>query len=889
MPSTRAATGGEESLLLVDGRSVAVRPTAPDDEDRLAALFAGLSPESRAMRFGAARGGLSEQEAAAMATAPGPSGAGLIAVAGGESERAVALARFERNPGASEAELALVVDDAWQGLGLGTGLTERLLARAREDGLDALWALVRPDNRRMRTVFRDLAAGAAREVRGRDGLMVRLPTGWDARLEEAETERFARAAAASLAPLFRPRSIAVVGASRDPHSPGGGVFRALAESGFPGPVYAVNRSAVEVAGRRCYPALALLPEPADLVVVAVPADAVPAVARDAAAHGARALVVLSSGFSESGPAGAALEADLLHVVRTCGLRVLGPNCLGLLVNDPTAPFDATFAPAVPRPGRVAFASQSGGLGIGALAAGAERGLGLSAFVSLGNKADVSSNDLLAWWDHDPGTRAILLYLESFGNPRRFARLARRISRTTPIVALKAGRGPAGRRGSGSHTAALAAGEAPTDALFELAGITRVDTVQELFAVGQILADQPRPGGDRLAILADAGGPAIVAADAAEACGAHLPAFPASLRARLAGLSPFVAGTSNPVDLGAGARPETILAAGRAILETGAADALLVIHTPTGATAPAAVAAAVQELADGRWPIVGCLLGGRPDPAREDAEWPVPWLDFPESAAQALALSVRATSPRPDPDLPPALAGVDPAAARRALESAAPGAWLDPAAVADLLRAYGLPVARSILASGPEAAAAAQAAIGAPVAVKLVSRTISHKSDVGGVVLDVASPEATAEAFRRIEARLAAAGPGAMRGVMVQEMAPEGLDLIVGAVADATFGPLVLVGIGGVEAELWGDRALALAPIGPETADGLWGRLHGAPLLSGWRGGPAADRPALVDAAMRVARLAADQPQLAELDCNPVRALGPGRGVVVLDARARRAE
>jgi acyl-CoA synthetase (NDP forming)/GNAT superfamily N-acetyltransferase len=882
-----AAATAEERLPLVDGRCAAVRPTRPDDAGRIAALIAGLSVESRALRFGAARRGLSPEEARAMAAAPGAEGAGLIALAGTEGERAVALARYERAPGAPEAELALAVDDAWQGLGLGTGLIERLLERAREDGLDALWALVRPDNHRMRHVFRDLGGGA-RELRGRDEVMVRLPTRPDDRLEEAETARFAGAAAASLEPLFRPRAIAVVGASRDPASPGGAVMRALAENGFPGAVYQVNRSGASVAGRTSYPALALLPEPADLVVVAVRAEAVPGVARDAAAHGARALVVLSAGFAESGAGGAALEAELVHIARTAGLRVLGPNCLGIAVNDPSAPFDATFAPVVPRPGRLAFASQSGGLGIGALAAGADRGLGLSAFVSLGNKADISSNDLLAWWESDPGTRAIALYLEGFGNPRRFARLARRVARTTPIVALKAGRGAAGRRGAGSHTAAMAAGEAPTDALFELAGVTRVDTVQELFAVGQILADQPRARGDRVAILANAGGPAILAADACEAAGARVPALPPELRERLDALDGLVAGTSNPVDLGAGAGPETFAAAGRALLDSGAVDALLVVHTPTRRAAPAEVAAAVQGLADGRLPVVGCLLGGRPGPAPEGTAWPVPWLDFPESAARSLALAMRAASARPEPDAAPEISDADPAAARRALESAAPGGWLEPLAVEELLRAYGLIVARSAIADDPDAAARAQEELGAPVAVKLVGAAGAHKSDVGGVILGASSPEAAAEAYRHVEAGAAAAGLSGMRGALVQAMAPEGIDLIVGAVADPTFGPLVLVGIGGVEAELWGDRALALAPVGPETAGGLWARLRGAPLLDGWRGGPVADRAALVDVAVRLGRLAAEQPLLAELDCNPVRAL-PGGGALVLDARARRAD
>ncbi|MDX6646925.1 MAG: hypothetical protein QOK40_2652 [Miltoncostaeaceae bacterium] len=753
-----------------------------------------------------------------MAAPPGPEGFGLIALSAGEPEQAVALARYERAPGASEAELAVAVDDRWQGLGLGTGLIERLLARAADDGLDALWATVLPRNRRMQTVFRDLGANA-RVTAGRDEVLVRLPTRSDEGLEEAQIGRFAALAAASLEPLFRPRAIAVVGASRDPSSPGGAAFRALLGSGFPGPVHTVDRAGGEVAGRHASPALAMLPEPVDLAVIAVPAEEVPAVAREAAACGVRAIVVLSSGFSETGPAGAELEARLLHIARTTGMRVLGPNCLGIAVNDAGRPFDATLAPGpIPR-GHLAFASQSGGLGIGALGFCASRGIGLSAFASLGNKADISSNDLLAWWERDESTRAILLYLEGFGNPRRFARLARRVARTTPIVALKGGRGGAGVRAAGSHTAALAAGEAATDALFELAGVVRAHSVQELFEVGQLLSSQPLPAGRRVAILSNAGGPGILAADACEAASLSVPRFDGALRARLAAAVPTIAGTSNPVHLGAGAGAAAFTAAGEAIVASGAADALLVVCTPTNGGDPDAVAASVEALADGRLTVIGCRLGQPRPPTPADTRWPVPWLDFPEDAARTLALAARAgEAARRPPDPAPALSDVDPAAAQEALESAAPGAWLDALAVERLLLAYGLPLARARL---------------------------------------------------------------------VQEVAGDGLDLIVGATADPLFGPLVLAGIGGAQAELWRDSALALAPVGRRTAEGLWAQLRGARLLDGWRGSPAADRAALADVVVRIGRLAADQPLLAELDCNPVRALGPGRGVLILDARARR--
>ena len=877
----------EQRLTLVNGRSVAVRSCRETDADAIAALVSGLSVESRAMRFGAARGGLSTEEARAMAAPPGSDGVGLVALAGTEPEHIVGIARYHRRTGAPEAELAVAVADAWHGLGLGTGLIEHLRAWAVADGLDALWAFVRQDNWKMRTVFRGLG-GDVREINAPGECLVRIPLHTDDALEEASATRFTTAAAASLQPLFQPRAIAVVGASRNPRSPGGAVFAALVGSGFPGSLYAVNRAPGTVAGRATHPSLAGLPEPVDLVVVAVPAAGVPAVAREAAACGARALVVLSSGFSEAGPGGAALESELLHIVRTSGMRMIGPNCIGVALTGDTAPFDATFAPIGPASGRIAFASQSGGLGIAALSYCAARGLGLSAFVSLGNKADVSSNDLLAWWDGDAGTRVVLLYLEDFGNPRRFGHVARRVARGTPIVALKAGRGAAGQRAAGSHTAALAAGEAPTDALFELAGVIRAQTLEELLETGDLLGGQPLPAGDRVGILSNAGGPGILAADACEAMGLSVPTLSAALQSVLAVAAPAVAGTSNPVDLGAGAGAESLGAAGRAMIESGEVDALMVLSTPVQGGDPAGDARAVQELADGRLTVVGCLVGRRPPDRGAGTAWPVPWLGMPEGAARALANAWRAEVARRRPRDPATRPeGVDAAAARRLLTGAAPGAWLPPDDLVRLLDAYGIASARQTGASDPETAAAAQAEIGAPVAVKLVSRTLTHKADVGGVVLDCRSPDAAAAAVRRIADSLDRLGRREeMDGVLVQEMAPEGPDLIVGGLQDPVFGPVVLGGIGGGEAELWGDRRLALAPVGPTGADELWRGLRGSALLDGWRGAPSVPRAPLGELTQRVAWLLADQPLLAELDLNPVRAGADGRPLV-LDARARR--
>jgi acyl-CoA synthetase (NDP forming)/RimJ/RimL family protein N-acetyltransferase len=886
-PSRTGRADPGARVLLRDGRTAWVRVCRDEDADGIAAMIAGMSPAARAMRFGAARGGLTADEARAMAAAPGPAGAGVVAIAGGEGERIVAVARYHRAEGAAEAELAAAVADRWQGLGLGTALVDRLCDLAAAEGVDAFWAWMRTDNRRMRSVLDGLGCPVAFE-RTRDGVLARVPLHYHAGRDDATGARDAAAAAASLRPLMRPGGIAVVGASRDPSSPGGALLIALLDSGHPAPVYAVNRAADVVAGRRAYRSLALLPGPVDLVVVAVPAEDVPGVAREAAAAGARALVVLSSGFAEAGPGGAALQAELVHVCRTAGVRLVGPNCLGVAVSAGPAPYDATFGPLPARLGRIALASQSGGLGVAALAHCAARGIGVSAFVSLGNGADVAPEDLLAWWDDDGDTRAVLLYLEGAGDPRRFARIARRVSRRTPVVALKGGRGAAGRRAAGSHTAALAAGEPMTDALFDLAGVVRAETLEELLETGEVLASQPLPPGPRVGIVSNAGGPAILAADAAEALGLEVPTLSASLQRVLGSMRPAPASAGNPVDVGADGGADLLARAGRAVLASGEVDALLVLTTPIRGNDPAPSIRAAEGLANDRIPVLGCIVGPRPPETGDDA--PIPWLTMPEGAARALAGAWRAAEAAVRPDDPATRPdGLDPAAARAAIATAAPGAWLAPAAVEAVLRAYGVRLPRAVHAADADAAAAAQAAMDRPVAVKLVSRSLSHKSDVGGVVLDVRTPRDAAAAVDGIAAELRRRGLAAeMEGVLVQEMAPDGTDLIVGGLQDPVFGPSVLVGVGGVDAEVWRDRRVALAPVGPAAARELWDGLRGAALLGGWRGRPQVAREPLADLTARVAWLVSDLPAVAELDLNPVRAAADG-APVALDARIRRAD
>jgi acetyl coenzyme A synthetase (ADP forming)-like protein len=700
-----------------------------------------------------------------------------------------------------------------------------------------------------------------------------------------------------LSALFAPRAVAVVGASRSPLGVGHLVLKKILDGGYRGPVYPVNPRATTIEDLPAVASIDLLPPGVDLAVIAVPAAEVPAVVESCARRGIRGLVVLSAGFAEVGPAGRALETQVRDRVRAHGMRMVGPNCLGLLTTDPAVRLDATFAPVNPLVGNVAMASQSGALGIAVLETARELDLGFSAFVSMGNKADVSGNDLLEWWEDDPRTGLVLLYLESLGNPQRFATIARRVARKKPILAVKAGRTGAGRRAAGSHTAALAAPERCVDALFAQTGVVRMKTLEEMFDAAALLANQPLPRGDRVAILSNAGGPAILCADACESEKLVLPELSEATRARVQALVPTAASVSNPVDLGATASADDFRLALAPLLSDAAVDAVVVIFVSAGvvdANAVAAgIAAARASTPHGRdKPLLACWLGRRgiPEAFRTVAE-NVPSYRFPESAARALARAVERSTwlRQPEGDVP-RFDDVDAAAGRAIVASALArrgAGWLTPDENESLLAAFGIPHLRSVLCPTAEDAARAAGRISGPVAVKLASTTLVHKSDWRGVVLDVRTPEAAAAAFVSIEKTLADADRrGEMLGVTVGPMAPAGVDTIVGAVADPQFGALVAFGLGGVATELLGDVTFRLASLTDEDARRMVRSIRGHALLAGFRGAPAADEAALADVILRVARLAREIPDVREIDLNPVRAFARGRGACAIDARIR---
>lgn len=897
--SEAEAEGGH--LVMRDGTTALIRLARPDDRPALQAFVDRLSPESRRLRF------FSE-------SAPPP--ALLAALCRNDDPRRLqTLLVFRLREGApvviavgsytargpTTAEVAMAVDDDFHGKGLGTLLLERLAVLAARHGFERLWAVTHAENLAMREVFRESGFQLRERVEGAEMEIELTAVPNETTVARSEL-RDRVATTASLRPFFKPRAVAVVGASREPASIGGRLLRALLAEPFRGPIYPVNPKAAELQGLRAYRSVREIPEPVDLAVIAVPREAVAAVVDDCAARGVKALVVITAGFAEVGPEGRALQDRLVELVRGAGMRLIGPNCMGILNTDPAVTLNATFSPVFPPAGRVAMLTQSGALGLAILAAARRLRLGLSTFVSIGNKADVSGNDLLQYWEEDPGTAVILLYLESFGNPRRFARIARRVSRRKPIVAVKGGRSTAGNRAAGSHTAALAASDVAVDALFHQTGIIRADTLEDLFALATALESQPLPSGRRVAVVTNAGGPAILCADMCEAGGLTLPRLSDATRATLASFLPPTAGLTNPVDLIASAGPDDYRRAVELLLASGEVDALIVIYIPLDWSNLEAVAGAIGEgVARGRaarpagaatTPVLLCWMGeeGTEAPASL-AEARLPCYAYPETPARVLAhlaayAERRAQPPGMIPDFDDADWPAAREACRRALAERGAG-WLSAEETRAVLGAARAPLPPGGVARTADEAAALACRIGFPVALKLASRQLVHKTELGGVRLNLADEAAVRRAFEEVRERLAREGRlDAMDGALVQPMVAGGVEVMAGVVQDPLFGPLIAFGLGGVHVEILGDVRFRVTPLTDRDAAEMVRGIKGIRLLEGYRGHPPADLDALEELLLRLSRLVEEAPEIAELDLNPVFALPPGRGCCIADARIR---
>ena len=869
-------------LVLRDGSTAGVRPATASDRDAMRRFFDELSPASRRLRFLAAATA-SDDLLARLCDNDEPQNALTLIVCrlGDPGPQIIGVGSYFADSDIS-AEVAFATDDKFHGRGIATALLERLALFGREHNLEYFSASVLPENQEMLDVFRD-SGFDIHSTTDAGVVEVRLSLQLSPAGVAAADEREHQATIASLRSILKPHAVAVIGASRRESNLGRRVLRSLMRSGFRGPVYPVNPAVADLGGQRCYPSARELPSGIDLAVIAVPREAVLPAIDDCAAVGISGVVVISAGFAETDARGRELQVELVERVRGYGMRMVGPNCMGVINTDAAVGLNASFAEHLPPAGRIALASQSGGLGLAVLNLASSRQIGLSTFVSLGNKADISGNDILQYAEHDPATSAVLLYLESFGNPRRFGQIARRVSRKKPIVVVKSGRTVAGLRAAASHTAGLAASELAVDGLFQQAGVIRADTIDEMFDVAVCLDLQPRPPGGRVAIVTNAGGPGILAADACVAGGLDV--------------QPTVGGITNPIDLIASADGAAYFDTIAKLLAADDVDAVMAIYTTIdSARTKEMLDGIVSGVAEGRRrgfalkPVVVCTMAAaNMEPLHAGTEI-LPVYEFPEQAARALAKAATYATWRASPfGTFVSFEAMRMREARnlcRDIVRSRGESWLTTQELHQLLHAADLQLAPSVLAHSADEAADLARVFGYPVVAKLASSKAVHKTEVGGVRLHLGNEHAVRTAYNELCETASNTLGGELEGILIQPMVSNGTETLIGLSQDPMFGPLIAFGLGGTQVELFRDVAFRIAPLTERDADDMMCSVRGFALLQGYRNKPAADLHSLRDVLLKVSYLGAQIPELAELEFNPVIALPTGHGCRIVDVRAK---
>jgi len=688
--------------------------------------------------------------------------------------------------------------------------------------------------------------------------------------------------------FFRPQSVAIIGASRDPEKLGYAVLANLKEGGYPGRLYPVNPKADEILGLKAYPSVLDILDPVDLAIIVIPYRLVPAVLEQCGQKGIPAVVVISAGFREAGREGLEREMELVEIARKYHLRLIGPNCLGVI--DTGTPLNATFAAGMPPGGPIAFMSQSGALGTAVLDMAMAGRIGFSKFASLGNKADVSEIDLLEAWGDDAASRVILIYVEGLPDGQKFIQVARKVTRHKPVVAIKSGVTASGSRAVSSHTGSLAGSEAAYKAAFRQAGVIRAVSMEALFDYARAFAYQPLLKGDRIGIVTNAGGPGILATDALEHAGLEIPRLARETVEALEAYLPGAASAANPVDVLGDAQADRYEHAIRLVLADPNVDGLIVIVTPQAMTEIEKTAEAVGRMARKvDKPVLACFMGEARIKAGIDVLWQygVPNYPFPERAAAALAAisAYRRERERPIFEVQPCAVCMPPVRELFDRVRAEGRVSIGDAEAREVLEAYGFPIPPSRLAKTPEEAVEIAEEMGYPVVLKVASPDILHKTDVGGVKLNVRSPDDVRDAFDLIVYRAGRYVPGArIWGCLVQQMVMGGREVLVGMSRDPQFGPLVAFGLGGIYVEALKDVAFRVAPFGRQEAEEMIHEIRSYPLLEGIRGQPPADHEAMVDALLRISQLVTDFPEIVELDINPLMVFEQGRGATAIDMR-----
>ncbi len=882
--------------LLRDGYRVLLRPIEKSDINLWLAFFSRLSMQTKYYRFHNVPKEMTEEDALRFCTVDyNNSFAYVVEIGKGPDRKIIAIARYYRLPNKRSAEVAFAIEDAYQKIGLGTRLIQALADIAREKDISVFEASVLAQNLQMMEAFRDYGFHVSSNLQ--DGVyQVTFPIKQTRIVGIREAFRDRVATIASLQPLLKPKAVAIIGAARAPGTIGNLLMRCILQSGYSGIVYPVNPNTEAVLSVKSYPSVLDIPGKVDMAIIAVPAALVNKVADECGQKGVRGLIVISDGFKERSPEGAVREEELRNITLSYGMRLVGPNCMGIINTDPEVRMNATFSQVYPKEGNVAFLSQSGAMGLTILEHVKDLNMGISTFVSVGNRADVSSNDFLQYWEEDPATKVILLYLESFGNPNQFARIARRASAKKPIVAVKSGSTAAGARAASSHTGALATSDVASDILFQNAGIIRVNSVEELFNLATLLSTQPLPKGRRLVIVTNGGGPGIIAADTAARNGLEVIELSPETCTKIRPNMKRDINIGNPIDTTAGANAQEYEGILRVLAADDNVDAVLAIFAPPMIIGTKEMEDALRKVAPVFWrykkPLLGCFIGQKGLSAQLGTKGHfIPLYVFPEEAIVSLRRATEYSELRRKPrGKIPVIKDINKVKARELIDGIIKNhverpLWLSSEEIAELLDCYGICQSKVIFAATVEEAKKAAKKLGFPVAVKLASPSITHKTDVGGVVLNVASEDDVEKAFNTIKTKLEKLGKQKeMTGVTVQKMMTGGIETIVGITQDPSFGPLMMFGSGGIYAELIKDVTMKLHPITDLDALEMIESVKMAQLFKGYRGSPPSDIKALQELLLRVSAMVEDIPEIAELDLNPVNVRPEKEGYWVIDAR-----
>lgn len=885
----------ETKAVLANGSVMFLRPIMVEDAERWLAFLSRLGPDSKYLWLHHIPLQATPEDAMRFCTVDYKNTFAMVGeVLKQKSREIVALGRYYRLPRKNSAEFGIVIENTYRRKGIGSNLLSALVNAALENGISRFEGDVSAKNKDMITILKGYEFHIDRQI-GDNVYHITFPIKQIHNIKQKE-EMESAATVASIRRLLHPKSIALVGASRHPKTIGHLILRCILDGGFSGTVYPVNPNASSVLSVKTYPSVLDIPDEVDMAVIAVPAQLVAKIADECGQKGVSTLIVISDGFREIGAEGASRERALRDIAFGHGMRVVGPNCMGIINTNSKVSLNSTFSKVFPPRGNVAFLSQSGAMGLTILDYAKNLNLGISTFVSVGNRIDISPNDLLEYWEKDKVTKLILLYLESFGNPRKFARIARRVSAKKPIVVVKGGTTPLGSRAASSHTGAMATSNISTDVLFEHTNVIRVNTIEELFDVASLLSNQPLPAGRKLAIVTNGGGPGIIAADASARHNLKLVQFSNETALKLKSAIKRNILINNPLDTTAGATAEEF----RDILQMLATDkdidAVLAIFIPPIVYDKAASEDAIRRVAPVFWkqrkPLLACFLGDRGSMAKLGSNGHfVPCYPFPEEAVSALTRAIEYSENRGKPTGKiPKFYKIHRREAHRIIEHAMTQNnqrpfYLSAAETYELLDCYGIRFAPMAIASSGEKAAQLAASFGFPVAVKLVSSTITHKTDVGGVFINLRSKTEVKRAFESIRAKLEELGrQKEMQGVMVQQMIDGGIETIVGVTQDPSFGPLMMFGTGGIYAELIKDVAIKLPPLTDLDAKEMVKSIKMAKILEGFRNTPAGDTDAIEELLLRLSAMIEDIPQISELDFNPVKVMPKGEGYWLVDAR-----